>query len=752
MTGKKLLSNKAYALRTLDARGAGKTKNGFTLSGAGAYVLLDFGSESASGYTVFRVGAFNKNCRLRFSYSDRLEVFDYAVGRERGDFSRGAATYLGVELPVLPANPARFEFYTVCRTGTYTFPLLQGQHRFLFVTLLTEGAEVEINDLHVLSASCNAREQGSFFCSDGNLEQLWHIGARTVSIATVRARQIDRVEDAIALRALTKGKRECTVKGVKTSEWEAELRFSLSENPFALSGISLFLGGRQKYVLRCRADGKIFFFRLLKGECSLLAEYAGEKLVYDEIYATKLSLKGSGLFFDFRGKSFRFSVEAGEYSFGFRQETEELALLHGLSVSSGGAVLFDDYRELSRYNAFYGKWFVSDGAKRDRLPWSGDLEWAGKNVYYCFGFAGKMKNTLELLLRKQNPEGYFFAVTYPEDGSRPKSGDWGLYQSDIFSCWLTIVCYRYAQFTGDTGFLKKHYDGLKRSLVYLEKYIGEDGLFYQRYETSKGLWDNELGDVGKNTYANILISASFSCFSEIAAFFGQSDDAEHYAECGRALKETVEAFLFDEREGLYVKSLENRALCGMSSSLALALGFCDRQRALKIKNNYKKLCFGYGKILSLLIEGLYRYGYEEEAFGLLTGENRFTEENGFSSFLDWYRLCEREDCPHTVSECMLPPRIESETVECWGDRSHPDAAVSHILSGSILGVVPTGFGFGRFRFEPHSYGIETLGGVVPTPAGDIEVKIAKDGVSLVYPKALVLENAEEIPCVNVRTY
>lgn len=736
---KKLLSDTAFPTRALKSDRAEGGGERFTLDGKGAYILLDFGPESASGHTVFEVLDFNVQCKIKVCYSDRLNVFDYEQGRERGDFSRGAATYLGVELPVLPANPYRFEQYTINRKGKYAFPLIQGQYRYAFVTLLTEGANVTLGGFKSVTASYNVKTQGAFSCNDKNLENLWYAGARTISIATVRARQIESVDGMLALQPLTKNKKPMHIKGIRGKSWQATVHFSLSEHPIAVSGLTLFFGGKKEYAIRLCADGKITF--LSQKEGWILSEIYTKPMTYDAVYSVKITLDSHTVLLCLGEKEYAFEVEEGQYVLGFCQQETDWAILHGIEAKG----MEFPFTNLKNYDFFRGVWFVSDGAKRDRMPWSGDLEWAGKSAYYCFGSKSKMKNTLQMLLDKQNPEGYFFAVCYPEDTKKPTSKDWGLYQSDTFCMWLPIVSYRYALFTGDVGFLKKNYVKIRKSLCYLESQIGKNGFFYQRYETSKGLWDNDLGDVGTNTYAQILLSHAFWCFSQTAEWLGCKQDTVTYGQKSESLKQLVNAYLFDENEGLYVKSLENKTVCNMSSPLAMSIGFCNEERAEKINKNFKKICFDSGKILSMMIEGLYRYGYQKEAFEVLTGKNSFVTAHGFSSYIDWYELCSLDNCAHTTSECMLPPRMESSDVECWGDRSHPDTSVSHILSGCILGVKPIEQGFKTFQFQPNLYGIKQLKGSIPTPYGEIEVRIEDNQCHLSYPQTIRLETT----CKNV---
>lgn len=748
MKQKQLLSENAKIRQILSSRSVREEGEVLRFSGDGAFVVADFGAESASGYMTFCVDSFSNDCKLRISYSDRLGVFDYEAGRKRGDFSRGAATYLGVELPVLPANPNRFELYSVCRTGMYVFPLIQGQMRFACIAL--EGdAEIAIRNIGMRNASCNACPNGAFRSSDEKLNRLWEIGARTLSIATVRARQLDSVDSKLLLRPLTRTDGKCFVKGGTFSEMLVKASFSVSECPLGKSSLAfLFRSAENGREYRLRFGEELTFFDRATGKTESIAR----SVAYDALYEFELRLYNGELDVSRNGESYRFRMAEGKYSLGFEIGETDYAVIHSMYVEGDGKLVLVDCSDLEAYTAFCGDWFVSDGAKRDRLPWSGDLEWAGKNAYYCFG-GWKMKETIELLLAKQNPEGYFWGVTYPEDMSKPASREWGLYQSDTFSCWLTVVIYRYMLFTDDKAFLEKHYDAIRRSLDYLWNYVGDNGLFYQRLETSKGLWDNSLGDIGTNTYANILISYSMSVFAELATYIGKPSDAEKYGGYGRRMKNAIERTMFDESEGLYISSRENPEISNLATALAMALRFCDIGRAQKIRGNYKKLCFSHGKALSLLIEGLYLYGFTEDAEKLLKGKNEFCTAKGFASELDWYGLSERQDCPHTVSECMLPPRIESEDAECWGDRSHPDAAVSHILSGQILGIYPTDFGFKKFRFQPHLGSLESVEGIVPTPYGKIFARADIKGyMSLRCPKALQCENRDEFTHLNIEFY
>ena len=98
---------------------------------------------------------------------------------------------------------------------------------------------------------------------------------------------------------------------------------------------------------------------------------------------------------------------------------------------------------------------------------------------------------------------------------------------------------------------------------------------------------------------------------------------------------------------------------------------------------------------------------------------------------------------------MLPPRIENDKVDCWGDLSHPDTVINHILLGSILGVKPIGFGFKKCEFNPHMYGLTHAGGEIPTPYGKIVVKITKDRASIICPKQIEIIDKSKLVGLKV---
>ena len=113
---------------------------------------------------------------------------------------------------------------------------------------------------------------------------------------------------------------------------------------------------------------------------------------------------------------------------------------------------------------------------------------------------------------------------------------------------------------------------------------------------------------------------------------------------------------------------------------------------------------------------------------------------GIDQFLNWLDSIADENGPATTTECMLYPPSPLTDGKGWGDRSHPDTAVAHLLTGFLLGVEPLTPGFGQFKVEPHACTLTRAEGIIPTPYGKITAawRIEDDAFTLevTHPKEI----------------
>jgi hypothetical protein len=326
-----------------------------------------------------------------------------------------------------------------------------------------------------------------------------------------------------------------------------------------------------------------------------------------------------------------------------------------------------------------------------------------------------MRDSLLMFAFNTTPEGYVWATCYPENTEKPKIGDYGYYQSDIFSAWFVPALADYLLYSGDLSACADMYGAVKADLDYLWEYVEADGLHFQRHDTSKGLWDHVLGQtIGKYTYNNILIWDALNEGAFIAENLGFAGDADLFRKRAGIIRSGIDKYLWNPG-GYFVTHKGSDAYCFMSNALALAVKFVDSERAEKIRDRFKTEEFFHGKIVSLVIRGLYEYGFDSDAI-----ERLFKPGNR----IDWFSPLDDDRGPCAAWECMLYPVGEANGSN-WGDLSHPDTAVAHIMSGCMLGVQPIAAGFSNYRVKPAPAGIDYAEGCVPTIYGDIEFKWEK---------------------------
>jgi len=145
-----------------------------------------------------------------------------------------------------------------------------------------------------------------------------------------------------------------------------------------------------------------------------------------------------------------------------------------------------------------------------------------------------------------------------------------------------------------------------------------------------------------------------------------------------------------------------------------------REQAAKIALKAEKHTLAYGKMFSIMIDGLYHYGYPQTGFAMLTGKSPLYSGGNHAGNCDWLGMVDADDFPRTTIECQLYPPPDFGPIS-WGDCSHPDSTVCNILSGSILGILPAKPGFIEIDFYPQPYGLTEVSGTAVTAAGVIKV-------------------------------
>ncbi|MDD6030338.1 MAG: alpha-L-rhamnosidase C-terminal domain-containing protein [Kiritimatiellae bacterium] len=658
------------------AKGDGKT---CTLSWDGTgqqpVLALDFGAKSVGGYAVIHVTARTGDPVLRLAYANHPD----GLG-ERGCFWREtSARYLGptFDIPVLPGNINRHELYRVCREGQFVAPLIQGQQRYVRVQLDTPG-RVAIDAVGIENAEVFSTEprRGSFACSDDRITRLWDISVWTCQLASFPNHDAwKKVGGWILPRKLEQAAADVWCRKTAPADGMLEIAYEFDANPHFPKGVFEVLhGGLRTKVMQESTNA---------------------------VATVKVPVK--------KGERLGLSVPK-----------ESWPVIRAMSVAG------QDLMDLADWDFARTLPFTADGAKRDRLIWSGDLWWAERNLFYGFGpDSPYMKGNVKMLAFNRTPEGYTHASPYAERSVRPPRGDYGPFGSDEFAAWFIPVAWDHLLYTADYETLKLVWPDVVALVGYLNAHRRGDGIFEPRKETCKHAAGLVFGGTSLHhrSYMNILLWKTLKDAASIARCLGHVHEADVWSRDADKFAPVVRQAFWDEAKGFFALSQEQRHMGFEANALALATRFATPQEAARIRPQLVRT--GHGKFQALAARGKFEYG--DTAGGLKAIEDH-----------NWYKLLDPDwKGALTVTECMGLIR------RGWGDESHPDTAIGGIYSSYLLGVVPTAPGFRTFSVRPQTAGLTWAEGVVPTPRGDIRVRWDRrdDGlaVKVAVPPTLVAE-------------
>jgi len=637
---------------------------------------------------------------------------------EKGCFSREtSARYLGptFDLPVLPANVNRHECYTIPRTGRFIAPLIQGQTRYVRVQLDTQDTSVDIDAVAMVNSAVYDRspQDGAFLCSDERLNKLWAISAWTLQIASFPNHDAWKtVEGWLLPRKLEQS--EDVGLSQAGAEWRdvtLETVFELRANPHHVSAAGVAFraqNARNAYLAEVALDGMFRLRRRMDGRDTLLSEKKlSVPLIDGNRYALTIAAHGPVLTTRLDGTVID---ETRDETFtsgrvGFYTPKEMWPLFDSVRVTDDGgkALLSDDFSgDLAQWQFARTLSYVADGAKRDRLVWSGDLYFAQRSAYYAFANPSYLRDSLKMLAFNQTPEGYVQSSPYPERSTPPVSGEYGPFPSDEFAAWLIPVAWEHLLYTDDTATMRAIWPAIARLQGYLGSHMGPNGLFVQRAATSKHAGNLNLGDVRTRAYMNILLWGAFRDAARIADRLGLTDEREGAQKRANAIRDALYARLWDETNGYFKEALETPRFGPEANALALAMGLVTPEQARRIAPQFKKI--GHGKFQSLASRGKFAYGFAQSGLQMIFDHN-------------WMKLLDEGwTGAWTTTECM------GMITRGWGDESHPDTAIAGHFSAYILGVSPVEPGFRRFEVRPQPVKEVTWAkGLVPTPHGAITV-------------------------------
>ncbi|KAI1632695.1 alpha-L-rhamnosidase B [Biscogniauxia mediterranea] len=186
----------------------------------------------------------------------------------------------------------------------------------------------------------------------------------------------------------------------------------------------------------------------------------------------------------------------------------------------------------------------TDGAKRDRTVWPGDMGVAVPAAFYSTGDLESVKNALQVVYNGQTSSGLFPFSGPPLSASG----------SDTYHMWSLIGTYNYALYSGDIAFVRDNWSGYVKGVEFLST----------QFNTSADLIDITTypNDWGRFNSSHILASAqmlayhTFNTGATLADWVGDETGLKaDWLDAAARLQEAVLDNLWDEGFGAFKDNL-----------------------------------------------------------------------------------------------------------------------------------------------------------------------------------------------------
>lgn len=351
--------------------------------------------------------------------------------------------------------------------------------------------------------------------------------------------------------------------------------------------------------------------------------------------------------------------------------------------------------------------FFLDGIKRDRWPWSGDARQSFLMNYYAFADADIVRRTI-LVLRGKDP------VLVHMNGIL-----------DYTLLWFAAVD-EYVLYTGDTAFAAALYPGMKTLMAYLEgrnvdgagRVVGRDDDWVFIDWAPEDLHNKG----GATAFMQILYAQALDALASAARAAGDGGAADGYARRALEVRGRILPAYWNEERGALMHLLRDDGLLDgqltrYPNIFAVLGGLLDDARRERVVNgvllddSVMKLRTPYMRFYEL--EALCRTGRHRLVLDEMRSYWGGMLDLGATSFWEVYDPAEKGAAHYK----MYNRKFGRSLCHSWG------ASPVYLLGRYFLGVEPVKPGFAEYVVRPNPGGLRRMEGVVPTPLGDVSVKV-----------------------------
>jgi len=410
-------------------------------------------------------------------------------------------------------------------------------------------------------------------------------------------------------------------------------------------------------------------------------------------------------------------------------------LLNRVWYGSAHTYAVDAFRDLSVDGS---QVVLTDGAKRDRQVWTGDLALGALTGYMSLREGTPIaRRSMAMFMCQQSSNGAIPAASTPakacpnddpgDPASRPPS-EGGL---SSYTAWYIVAAYEYYLHSGDRDFLVKLMPVLRRAAAFLESHISP----------ARGLYLTRPGDLnwhppvdlaaGEDAHTNAAVHRALLNLAQLERWVGDgAGPAETYEKTAAGLRDAMLAHLWDSAAGAFkgnsFNSNNNHPQDAQVESVLAGVvsGEQARQALAHISN---RLDTKYGPQIGEFDNDRFMSRYISPYISSWELLARFSVGDGAGALSLMRRLFGHmvsTDPASTMWEAVDPSGEPSGRIPGIGGNA---ASLSHVwstgpvpaLNKYVLGIRPAAPGYATWQISPQLVDLRWAQGQVPTPAGPI---------------------------------
>jgi len=346
---------------------------------------------------------------------------------------------------------------------------------------------------------------------------------------------------------------------------------------------------------------------------------------------------------------------------------------------------------------------LTDGAKRDRSVWPGDMGVSATTAYVSTDDMLGVRNSLTTMYQNQK-----------STGELPYGGpEFNFYSSDTYHMWTLVGTYSYYLYTGDKSWLDGIWSKYQLGMSFITAKIDSNSLL-----NVTGTNDWARGDQGgENIEANALMYEALTTGAKLATAEGNSSLASTYAGKAAALKTAVNAKLWDSSAGAYKDNPSSTLYPQDGNALAVWYGLTSGSQATAIMTHLRANWNSLGAQAPEFSDNISPFSGSMELYAHFTAGD---DTNALNMMRDeWGYMLES---PIGTGSTFWEGYANNGTLNAY---SSPFTSLAHgwstgptgALTTDVLGISPTAPSGTSYQVVPHPGDLTHVEGTVTVASG-----------------------------------